>query len=123
MIPEKFTEVLKHEGVVAIVTQGKESPHAANTWNSYLTITDDESILVPVGGMQTTEANVRENSRVLMTLGSREVEGYRSMGTGFLITGTAYFLYDGTNYDAVKQKYPWARAVLKIRTETIKQTL
>ncbi len=35
MIPEKMIEVLKHEGVVSIVTQDKES-HVVNTWTAIL---------------------------------------------------------------------------------------
>lgn len=33
VIPEKLLQVLKHEGVVAIATQGEEGPHLVNTWN------------------------------------------------------------------------------------------
>ena len=34
MIPEKLTEVLKHESVVAIITQGVKGAQVVNTWNS-----------------------------------------------------------------------------------------
>ena len=30
MIPEKLLEVLRHEGVVAIATQGLDGPHVVN---------------------------------------------------------------------------------------------
>ncbi len=95
MIPAKLLEVLSKEGVVAIVTEGKEGAHLVNSWNSYIKITTDESLLVPVGGMKVTEANLQENNKVLVTIGSREVEGFHSKGTGFLITGTASMLYEG----------------------------
>ena len=38
MLNEKLLEVLSHpaDGIVAIVTQGKEEPHVVNTWNSYV---------------------------------------------------------------------------------------
>jgi hypothetical protein len=123
MIPEKLTEVLKYEGVVAIVTQGKDSPHIVNTWNSYIKITEDERIMGPVGGMNTTESNIRENNKVLMTMGSREVQGFHSKGTGFLISGTASFIYEGSEFDEMKQKFPWARAIIEIKPESINQTL
>lgn len=123
MISEKFLEVLKYEGVVAIVTEGSEGTHVVNTWNSYINITDDERILAPVGGMNTTEANLNENNKVLVTLGSREVQGFHSKGTGFLITGTAAIIKEGNEFDKVKQKFPWARAVLEIRPQSITQTL
>lgn len=123
MIPEKMFEVLKFEGVVAIVTQGAEGPHVVNTWNSYLKVTEDGRILGPVGGMNTTEANVRQNNRILMTLGSREVEGFHSKGTGFLIKGTASFIAEGNEFDEMKQKFPWARAVIEVKPEFVMQTL
>lgn len=31
MIPEKMMEVLQHEGVVAIATQGDDGPHLVNS--------------------------------------------------------------------------------------------
>ena len=49
MIPEKLREVLKQDGVVAIATLGQEGPHLVNTWNSYIKITSDGRLLIPVG--------------------------------------------------------------------------
>ena len=123
MIPEKLTEVLNHEGVVAIVTQGVNVAHVVNTWNSYITITQDERLISPVGGMRKTESNVQQNNTVLMTLGSREVQGYHSPGTGFLINGKATFIYEGDEFAQLKQKYSWARALLEIKPESVTQTL
>ena len=122
MIPEKMFEVLKHEGVVSIVTQDKES-HVVNTWNSYIKIVDGERLLIPVGGMNTTEENLRENSKVLMTLGSREVEGFHSMGTGFLIEGEGNFSYEGDEFNLMKERFPWMRTVLVVRIDRVSQTL
>ena len=48
MLPKKFFDVLNHEGVVTVISWGDtEEPHFANTWNSYLVITEDERILIP----------------------------------------------------------------------------
>lgn len=123
MIPETMLEVMKHEGVVALVTDGAEGAHVVNTWNSYLQLTEDGGIMVPVGGMKTTEANLKENSKLLMTLGSREVQGLMYMGTGFLVSGTAEIKNQGDEFNGIKEKFPWARAVMKIKPESIKQTL
>ncbi|MDF2521494.1 MAG: pyridoxamine 5-phosphate oxidase-related FMN-binding protein [Clostridia bacterium] len=123
MIPETMLEVMKHEGVVALVTDGAEGAHVVNTWNSYLQVSKDEEILVPVGGMNTTEANLKQNSKLLMTLGSREVQGLMYMGTGFLVSGTAVIKGQGEEFDRIKEKFPWARAVMEIKPESIKQTL
>ena len=88
MLPDKFLRVLQHEGVVAIATRGRDGrPHLVNTWNRYVQITNDGHLLVPAGGMHTTEANLSANHIVLLTAGSREVEGKRGLGAGFLLTG------------------------------------
>ncbi len=123
MIPEKVKEILTHEGVVAIVTSGKEGPHLVNTWNSYVQITEAETLLVPVGGMKKTEENLKRNNRILATLGSREVAGLRGPGTGFLITGTAVISASDAQFDAIKKKFSWARAVLEITIQSAEQTL
>lgn len=123
MIPETMLEVMKHEGVVAIVTQGDNEPHVVNTWNSYLKTTQNGELLIPVGGMKTTQANLEKDNRVLMTLGSREVQGLMYMGTGFLVSGTAHFLDQGDLFNETKEKFPWARAVLQIKPTAITQTL
>ena len=70
ILSEKFLEVLQHEGVVSIVSWGVET-HVANTWNSYLVVTDDERILIPAYGFRKTEENVNVNNKVKLTLGVR----------------------------------------------------
>lgn len=123
MIPEKLIEVLNHESVVAIVTESAEGSHIVNTWNSYIRLPNDERLLAPVGGMNKTEENLKINNKVLMTLGSREVQGFHSKGTGFLIKGTAVIMNQGMELDIIKQSFPWARAVLLIEPISITQTL
>ena len=123
MIPEKLREVLKHDGVVAIATLGTDGPHLVNTWNSYVRITDDERILIPVGYMHRTEANIAFNNQVLITLGSRKVAGNMGPGAGFLIKGTADIETSGSDFNVVKAKFAWARAVMAVTASSIKQTL
>lgn len=123
MIPEKLLELLTYEGVVAIATQGEEGPHMVNTWNSYIQLTGDGCLLIPAGYMKTTEANIAKDNKVLITLGSREVEGNQGPGTGFLIKGTAAFQTAGPNFDAVKQRFTWARAALEVTITSATQTL
>ncbi len=124
MLPDTFLRVLQHEGVVAIATQGRDGrPHLVNTWNSYVQITSDGVLLVPAGGMHRTEANVSANDIVLLTAGSREVEGKHGLGTGFLVTATAKFVCAGAEFDLIKAKFPWARAALKMSIAEITQTL
>ena len=122
-LPEKFLEVLQHEGVVSIVSWGVET-HVANTWNSYLVVTEDERILIPAYGFRKTEENVNVNSSVKLTLGSKDVLGYKDyQGTGFLIHGTARYISSGDEYDFMKQKFSFLTRVLEITVETAKQML
>ncbi|QGU94167.1 FMN-binding protein [Clostridium bovifaecis] len=123
MIPDKMLEVLKHEGVVALVTEGKEGAHVVNTWNSYIRITEDERLLLPAGYMNTTEANIQHNDKVLITVGSREVQGFNGPGTGFLIDGSAKFVKEGSEFDEMKQRFPWARATVEVTIKSATQTL
>jgi hypothetical protein len=122
-LPEKLHQILQHEGVVAIATQGPDGPHLVNSWNSYLQVTADGRLLVPAGSMHHTEANLAARDRVLVTLGSREVAGLHGPGTGYLIRGTGRFLAAGPDFDAVKQRFAWARAALAIQPESFDQTL
>ena len=123
-LTEKFYEVIKHEGVVSIVSWGLEEPHIANTWNSYLVVTEDERILIPAAGMRKTQNNIETNGRVKLTLGSKEVLGYRDYpGTGFLIEGNANFMASGAEFDSMKDKFAFLTRVLEISVSTMKQTV
>jgi len=123
-LPEKFYDVLKHEGVVAIVSWGENEPHVVNTWNTYLVVTEDEHILIPAYGMRKTEKNVNVNNQVKLTLGSKEVLGYRDyQGTGFLIDGTASYIESGTTYEKMKEKFSFLTRVLDITVTGIRQTI
>lgn len=122
-IPTKIHEVLKNEGVVAIVTQRVAEPHVVNTWNSYVHVTLEGNLLIPAGGMKVTEVNIAKNEKVHITLGSREVDGFGSKGTGFHIAATAKFMFDGVEFRSVNERFPWCRAVLIITPVTITQTL
>lgn len=125
MINEKLIEVLSHplDSVVAIVTQGKEEPHVVNTWNSYIIVTTDDKLLIPVGGMNITEKNIGDNNNIWITIGNREVQGKMYNGTGLFIKGTARFLKDGTEFEMMKEKLDWIRAVLEVTIEKAVQTL
>ena len=123
MLTEKFFEVIHQEGVVAIVSSGNNEPHVVNTWNSYLNVTSDERILIPAAGMRRTQKNVEQNSKIKLTLGSKEVMGYNYPGTGFLIEGTAKFIESGSDFDMMKDKFSFLSRVLEVTVTSIKQTL
>jgi len=122
-LSEKFHEVLKHEGVVSIVSWGVET-HVVNTWNSFLVITEDERILIPAYGFRKTEKNVDVNNQVKLTLGSKEVVGYNNyQGTGFVINGTARYISSGEEYDMMKEKFSFLTRVLEVTVDKAKQML
>lgn len=123
MIPETLLEILKDECIVAIVTQGEGGPHVVNTWNSYVTVTKEGWLLIPASRMHVTQHNLQRDHRVLLTIGSRNVQGLRYVGTGYLITGTAGFEECGERFDLMKARFGWMRAVLVIKPETFEQTL
>ena len=122
-IPETLLEVLKKDGIVAIATLGPDGPHMVNTWNSYIRVSEECRLLIPAGYFRKTEANIAVNNQVLVTLGSSKVKGLNGPGTGFLIKGTATFLKEGPEFDAMKSTFAWARAVLSIMVDSATQTI
>ena len=122
-LSEKFFDVLKHEGVVTVMSWGVE-PHIVNTWNSYLVVTEDERILIPAYGFRKTEKNVQVNDKVKLALGSKNVSGYKDYpGTGFIVTGTARYVTSGNEYDMMKAKFPFLSRVFEVTVDTAKQML
>lgn len=122
MIPEKMQEIMKMDGVVAIATLGPDGPHMVNTWNTYLRISPDGRLFIPAGYMHNTEANVRHNPNLLITLGSSKVQGLHGAGAGFLVKGTASFITSGPDFDFMKEKFAWLRATLAVSIESATQT-
>lgn len=120
---DHLSKVLQHEGVAAIATHGAEGIHLVNSWNSYIQIAADGRLLIPAGGMHRTEANLSGNDLVLVTVGTREEQGFHGKGTGCLIRGRGRMHPSGPDFDQVKARFPWARAVLAVRPESITQTL
>ncbi len=123
MFNEQFLKTIACEGVVSVVTCANDEAHVANTWNSYLTIVDGNKILIPAAGMLKTEKNIMVNPTVKLTLGSKEVMGYRSMGTGFLIKGTGKYYREGAEFDMMKEKFSFLTRVLEVTVESVIQTL
>ena len=122
-LSEKFFEVTAHEGVVSIMSWGVE-PHLVNTWNSYLVVTDDERILIPAYGFRKTQENIEVNDKVKISLGSKDVLGYKDYpGTGFVIDGSARYLESGIEYDMMKSKFSFLTRVLEITVDSAKQML
>lgn len=125
MLNEKFLSILSHpvDSVVAIVTSGDDGPHVVNTWNSYITVTPDNKLLIPAYGYNKTEKNLSTRNEVILSIASKEIEGYKAMGTGFIVKGTTRFIKSGTEFDQMKEKFSWVRAVLEVTVTSAKQML
>ena len=123
ILREKFFDVLKHEGVVTVMSWGVE-PHIVNTWNSYIVVTDDGRLLIPAYGFRKTEKNVNVNNKIKLALGSREVLGYKDyQGTGFIVTGTARYISSGDEYEYMKKKFPFLTRVFEVTVDKATQML
>ncbi len=123
MFNEKFMDVLAHEGVVSIVSWANNDAHVVNTWNSYIVVKDGNKLLIPAAGMRNTEKNVDINNNVKLTIGSHEVKGFKKLGTGFYINGTARFIKEGEDFAMMKEKYAFLSRLLEITVTSCKQTL
>jgi hypothetical protein len=125
MLNEKLLDILSHpaDGAVSIVTTGDDGSHLVNTWNSYIMVTPDDKLLIPAYGYIKTEKNLSVRNDVTLSIASREIEGYKAKGTGFIVKGTTRFVKSGEDFDRMKENFTWLRAVLEITVTSAKQTL
>ncbi len=104
---------------IAIVTQGEDGPHMVGNWGEYarrLGLSGDQ-IILPAGRYHQTEANLGRDNRITLLIASRQVQGSRNPGQGFVLSGTARIVTDGSVADKVKEQFPWARGALLIEIE------
>jgi hypothetical protein len=73
--------------------------------------------------MRKTQKKIEKNNKVLLTLGTKEVEGKMGPGTGYLIKGTAKFMNSGPEFDMIKQRFTWANRVLEVTVSSVTQTI
>lgn len=125
MLNEKLLTILSHpvDGCVSIVTNGADGAHLVNTWNSYIEVTPNEKLLIPVSGFVKTERNLSIQNEVIVSIANREVAGYKGIGTGFIVKGTTRFIKNGEDFNRMKEKFSWIRAVLEITVTSAKQML
>ena len=125
MLNEKLLDILSHpiDGAVTMVTTGEDGAHLVNTWNSYITVTPDDKLLIPASGYNKTEKNLGIHNEMILSIASKEIEGYRAKGTGFIVKGTTRFVKSGEDYDRMKERFSWIRAVLEITVTSAKQML
>lgn len=84
----KFLEVMQYEGPVTIVTRYANPANIVNTWMSYVQVDQMNDVLyVPAAGMNSIESDFNTDNRVVIAVGSKEVEGTMGLGAGFHIYG------------------------------------
>lgn len=125
MLNEKLLDILAHplDSAVTMVTTGEAGAHLVNTWNSYIVVTPDDKLLIPASGYNKTEKNLTVHNEISLSIASKEIEGYRGKGTGFIVKGTTQFVKSGEDFDRMKERFSWIRAVLEITVTSAKQTL
>jgi hypothetical protein len=118
-------EVLDKTEWIAIATTGPDGPHLVATWGDHLRAsgTEDGMLLIPVGQMHKTEANVRRDNRVELLCSTRQVQGIHGPGKGCGLVGKGEFQTAGPHFDAIKAKFKWARAALVVNVEEAKPQL
>lgn len=125
LIDDACLQTLEAAEYVTIVTQGETGPHVSATWGDYIRALGigDDSLVVPVGHLQETEANLKKDHRVQVLAASRQVMGSYGPGQGCLLVGTAEVQAEGELVEKVKEKFPWARGAMVIRVESAKTQL
>lgn len=113
MLNDIFNEVLQHEGVVTIISDGGEGFHVVNTWNSYIR-KDGDILYIPAAGMHSVEGDMKKNDELFLTIGSHDVTGLVGQGTGFHMKGHGNFLTEGPIFEEMKAQFPFLTRVLKV---------
>jgi hypothetical protein len=118
-------EVLEQTEWAAIATSGPEGPHVVGTWGDYIRAMgiSGDRVVIPVGHMHKTQANLQRDNRVELLCGTRQVKGAHGPGKGCSIAGTARMMTEGDEYAAVRLRFPWARASLIVRAEKVETQL
>lgn len=79
---------------------------------------------MPIAGFTSVIGDVEVNDTILLTVGSREVEGFNNyQGTGFLIEGTAKFLESGEEFEMMKEEFSFINKIMEINVNKISQLI
>jgi hypothetical protein len=118
-------EVMDKAEWIAIATTGPDGPHLVATWGDHLRAVgiEGDTLLIPVGQMHKTEANVKRDNRVELLCATRQVQGTHGPGKGCDLVGKGEFRTAGPHFDAIKAKFKWARAALVVSVEEAKPQL
>ena len=125
MLNEKLLAILAHpvDNAVSMVTNGTDGAHLVNTWNSYIMVRPEDKLLIPAAGYNKTEKNLTARNEMILSIAHKEIEGYKAKGTGFIVKGSTRFINAGEDFDLMKERFPWIRAVLEVTVTSAKQML
>lgn len=118
MIPEKLKAVFAQEGSAAFVTQGPAGCHLVATWNSYIEVVGEDTLVFPAGGFRTTETNLQKNPAVQLIVGAKLPDA-----AGFRVTGLAELQVGTPDHARMKQRFPWCRAAVVLHVTGVEQVL
>lgn len=122
-LTKNFLEILPDETPVTIITNNAD-PSVVNTWSHYLKVLDDQTFLIPAAGMHSIQNDIEQKgSQLILTFGSHQKVGSEGLGRGYHIHATGEFVTEGTNFDEMKAKFPWLRAVLVIHVLKVEQKI
>ena len=119
-------DVIEKSELVAIATNGENGPHLVATWCEFirsLDIKDGKTIIIPVGGYHQTERNLKDDNRIELLVGSKQVQGKNGPGTGYRLVGRGKIIASGKLAEFTRSKFPWARGALVIEVEKVEQLL
>lgn len=118
-------EVCEATEFMAMVTTGDDGPHLVGNWGDYMRALgiEEKRIVLPAGRYQQTERNLGKDSRIQLMVASKTVQGSRTKGQGYVISGTATIVSSGEHFDRVKARFPWARGAMVIDVEEVKAQL
>jgi hypothetical protein len=113
-------EIMEKAEWISVSTAGADGPHVAATWGDYirkLGFMNDDTILVPLFGFNTTERNLLSDDRVELLCATKLVPSDISLGRGCRIRGKAHVETSGKHFVAAKEAFSWARGVLVVKVE------
>ena len=125
-IEGKARELLDKAEVVVICTYSGDGPHLVATWGDFVRtigIQDGNKIVIPAGGYRLTEENLKDNNKVQVLIGSKQVEGTHGMGFGCRLSGRGEIQTSGELFDLAKSKFPWARGTFVVHVDKIEYML
>ena len=120
MLDSTVLSALEAEGSATFATIGPRGAHLVATWQSYLEVIDDGTLIFPAGGYRATEVNLANDPSVQMVIGSRRgTQG----AIGFRLTGTAHLEAGSALHERLKLKHPWCRAAVVMRVTGVERIL